>query len=70
MAKGIQNIDAVTHKLGPVSTRTTNHKLKAARKVQRNREEMVERRKTEAMAAKCCRDRRRISLFNREKKNY
>ena len=31
---------------------------------------MVEKRKTEAMAAKCQKTRKRISLFNEEEKNY
>ncbi len=53
MEKGIRNADTVAHKLGPASTRATNQRLEVAGEERRKREEMVERRKTEAMAAKC-----------------
>ena len=31
MKKAIQNTDAVTHKLGPASIKTTNHKIDITR---------------------------------------
>ena len=50
--------------------RATNHRLEVAREKEQKREEIVERRKTKAMAAKCQRTRERISLSSEEKKNY
>ena len=60
--KSIKNADAVARKLGPASTRATNDRLEAARKERRKREEIMERQKAEAMAAKRHRARRGISL--------
>ncbi len=68
--KGIRTADAVAHKLGPASTRVTNQRLEVAREDRRKKEEMVERRKTEAMATKCRRTRGGISLSNEEEENY
>ena len=52
MKKGIRNIDAVVCKLGLALTRTTNKKLEIAKEKGRKREEIMERRKTKAMAVK------------------
>ncbi len=70
MEKGIRNAGAVAHKLRPALTRTTNQKLEVAKEERRKKEEMVERRKTKAMAAKCQRARRGISLFSEEEEIY
>ena len=70
MKKGIQNADRVIHKLGPALIKATNHKLEIAREEQRKREEMVERRKTEAMAARCQKTREGIRLSSEEEENY
>lgn len=70
MTKSIKNVNAVTSKLKLALTRTTNHKLEMAQKKQRKGEEMVERWKGEAMAAKCCKDKRGFSLSSGEEKNH
>ncbi len=51
-------------------TKATNQRLEVARKERRKREEMVERRKTEAMTAKRQRVRRGISLSSEEEEIY
>ncbi len=70
MEKGIRNADAVVRKLGPALTRAINQRLEVAREERRKREEMVERRKTEAIAAKRQRARGGISLSSEEEENY
>ena len=70
MAKGIRNTDAVAYKFRPTLTKATNYKLEVARKEQYKREEIVERQKTEAMAAKRYRERGGISLSSGEERNY
>ncbi len=70
MEKCIRNLDTVVRKLGPASTRATNQRLEVAREERRKREEIVEKRKTEAMAAKCRRARGGISSSNEEEENY
>ena len=62
MEKGIKNADAVTCKLRLASTRATNDRLEVVREERQKREEMMERQKTEAMAAKRHRAKGRISL--------
>ena len=49
MKEDIRNADVVVRKLGPALTRATNQRLEVASKKSWKREEMVERRKTEAM---------------------
>ncbi len=66
----MQNINAVVRKLGPVSIRATNHRLQVAREEKRKREEMIEKQKAEAIAAKHRRNRGGISLSSKEEKNY
>lgn len=63
MEKSIKNTDAIARKLRPTLTKATNYRLEVAR------EEIVERRKTEAMAAKYWRAGEEISLSSKEKKN-
>ena len=70
MQKGIQNIDAVARKLEPALTRATNHRLEVVREKKQKKEEIVERRKAEAIVAKQRRNRERISLCNEKEKNY
>ncbi len=70
MKKGIRNIDAVIRKLRLISTRATNQRLEITRQERRKREEIVERRKTEAMSAKRQRARGGRSLSNEEEKIY
>ena len=66
MKKVIRNAEAVARKLEPTLTRATNDRLEATRENKRKREEMMERRKAEAMAAKWRRARGGISLFSEE----
>ncbi len=68
--KGIKNVDAVAHKLGPVLTKATNQRLEVAREKRRKWEEIVERRKIKAMATKCRRVRGGISSSSEEEENY
>lgn len=70
MEKSIQNADAVVLKLRLASTNATNHRLEVAKEEQHKREGIMEIRKIEAMATKCCRNRGRISLSSREERNY
>ena len=70
MENGVQNTDAVAHKLRLASIRVSNHKLEVAKEERRKRQEMVERQKTEVMTAKHCRDRGGISLSIEEEGNY
>ena len=58
MEKGIQNADAIACKLKPASTKTTNLRRKEVRKKQ----EVVNKRKAEAMAKKRRRNRGGNSL--------
>ena len=66
MKKGVRNADTVACKLRPASTRATNDKLEAAREEKQKKEEIMERRKAEAMAAKRYRARGGMSLSNEE----
>ncbi len=59
--RGIQNIDAVAHKLEPASIRVTNHRLEVARE---------EKRKTKAIATKHRKNRGGISLSSEKEENY
>ena len=67
MEKNIKNADTVARKLGLASTRAINDRLKVAREERQKREEMIERRKAKAIAAKRHRARREISLSSKEK---
>ena len=62
METSIRNIDTVARKLGPASTRATNDRLEVAREERQKREKMIDRWKAEAIAAKRCRARGKISL--------
>ena len=66
MEKGIKNADAVARKLGPASIRATNNRLEVVREKRRKREEIIERRKAEAIPVKRRRARGRISLSSEE----
>ena len=68
MEKGIQNADAIACKLRSASIRVTNYRLEVIRKKQRKRKEMIEKWKIKAIAAKCQRVKRRISLSSEKKK--
>ncbi len=68
--KSIRNIDVVARKLGVASIRATNHRLEVAREEKRKREERVERRKAEAIAAKHHKNRGGICFSNEENENY
>ncbi len=70
MEKGIRNTDVLAHKLGPVLTRVSNQRLKVVKEEKQKREEMVEKRKTEAMTIKRRRARGEMSLSSEEKENY
>ena len=68
--KSIRNVDVFACKLGPALIRATNQKLEVTREERQKREEMVEKRKTEAMTAKYRRPRGEISLSSEEEENY
>lgn len=70
MKKSIRNADAIACKLRLASTKATNHKSEVAWQEWRKWEEIVKRRKVEAMFAKRQRARREISLSGEEKRNY
>lgn len=70
MEKDIKNTYAITYKLRSASTKTTNHIFKVTRKKKLKREEIVERRKTKAIAAKRQRTKGEISLSSEKKANY
>ena len=70
MDKGIKNADTVACKLGPALTKAINHKLEIASKERQKKEEIVERQKIKAMAAKRQKARGGISLSSKEKKSY
>ena len=65
--KVIKNADAVACKLRLASIKATNNRLEVAKKKGRKREEIMERRKAEAMAAKWRRVKGEISFFDKEK---
>lgn len=52
MNNGIRNANAVARKLRLASARGTNHRLEVVREERGKKEEMIKRRKIEAMAAK------------------
>ena len=60
----------MVRKLRPASTRATNHRLEVVSEKRRKRKEMVEKRKTKAMAANRQKARGGISLFSEEEGNY
>lgn len=68
--KNIKNADTVACKFRPALTRVTNYRLKVAREEGQKREEMMERGKTEAMAAKCWKARGEIGFSSEKKRNY
>lgn len=70
MDKDIKNADAIVYKLKPTFTKITNYRFKVASEKRRKKEEIVERWKRKAIAAKYQRAERGISLFNEEKKSY
>ena len=63
-SKNHKNTDVIACKLRPASIKATNHRLEVPR------EEQYKKQITETMAAKCHRDRGRISLSNKKKGNY
>ena len=63
----IKNINAIACKLGPALTRAINDRLEVAKEKRRKREEMIKRRKVEAMVAKRHRARGGMSLSSKEK---
>ena len=70
MEKSIQNADTVARKLGPALIRAINYRLEVAREEQQKKKEMMERQKTETMAARRQRARGKISLSSKEEENY
>ena len=70
MAKNIQNIDVVACKLKLTLIRVINYKLKVAQKKQSNWEKIIKNRKIKAIIVKYHRNKRGISLFSRQKRNY
>ena len=70
MKKGISNTNVVTRNLRLALIKLTNHKLEIARKKQRKREEMVEKRKTKTITARWQKARRESCLSSKKKENY
>lgn len=70
MKKDIQNANAIASKLGLVLIKIINYRLEKAKKEKQKREKIIEKRKIEAMAAKYCRARVRISSSSADKENY
>ena len=68
--KSIWNADAVVHKLRPTSIKTNNLRLEVVKKEVRKKQEVMERRKAEAAAAKLQRDREGINSVNKNDDNY
>ena len=60
----------MARKLGPASIKTTNLRLKVAKEEVQKKQEVVERQKAEAVAAKQQKDRGGISLSNKDDDNY
>ena len=50
--------------------KATNHKFEVTKKEKRKREEIVKRRKTEAIITKRCKNREEISLSSEKEENY
>lgn len=51
--KDIRNTDAVIRKLRSILIYTTNYRLEVAREEKRKKEDMIEKRKSKVMVAKC-----------------
>lgn len=68
--KDIRNIDIIARKLGPALIRATNYKLEIAKEERQKRVEIIERSKIETIVTICQRVKRRISLSNKDTKNY
>lgn len=68
MKKYIQNIDIVAHKLELPLIRATNLELKVIREKMWKKKKIVKKRKVEAIAAKCQRNRGGIILFSKKKR--
>ena len=68
--KDIQNVDAVAHKLEPASIKATILRLQVTKKEVWKKQEVVKRRKAEAVAAKWQSDREGNSLSNKNDDNY
>lgn len=66
----IRNADEVARRLGPASTKATNLWLEVAREEAWKKQEVVERRKAEAVAAKWWRDRRGLSLSSEDDEDH
>ena len=66
MEKGIKNADAIACKLRLALTKVANNRLEVAREKRRKMEEMMEKQKAKAMAAKWQRTRKGISLSSKE----
>ena len=60
----------MTRKLGPALIKTTNLRLKVAKRKIQKKQEVVEKRKAEAADAKRQKDRGSISLSNKDANNY
>lgn len=68
--KVTKSADAIARKFGLALTRVTNYRLKVAREKGQKREEIVEKWRRKAMAAKRQRARGGISLSSKEERNY
>ena len=70
MEKSIKNADAVARKLEPASTKVINERLEVARKQRQKKKEIVEKRKTKAMAIRHQKVKGGICLSSEEEENY
>ncbi len=70
MKKDLRNAEIVTQKLGLILTRAINQRLEVTGEERQKKEEMVERWKTEARAAKRQRARGGMNLSSEEEENY
>lgn len=67
MKKDIKDMDTFAYRIRPALTKAINDKLEVVRERKWKREEIMEKRKAKAIAAKQCKARGEISLSNRKK---
>lgn len=70
MEKDIKNTNIVACKFRPASINIINQSLKVAKKKKQKRKKIMKKQKTKAMATKCKKARRVMSLSSEKKENY
>lgn len=68
--KNVQNRNAIVYQLILASIRATNHKLEVVRKKKQEKEQMVKKWNTKAIAVKCNKKAGRIYLSDKKQKNH